>query len=236
MEPMAKPAYRPDIDGLRALAVLPVVLYHVGVPGFSGGYVGVDIFFVISGFLITGIIAREVDEGHFSIWHFYERRARRILPALFVLVAAVLVAASLIFLPGDFEGVPRSALSALGFVANIWFFSQSGYFQGAAETMPLLHTWSLDVEEQFYIVFPLALILIAKFASSWRTAMVWVLAAASLLLALATADNGDGFAFYPLPARAWELIAGSLLALGAVRCARPKAELCAKCRAGLGSE
>ena len=223
MEPMAKPAYRADIDGLRALAVLPVVLYHAGVPGFSGGYVGVDIFFVISGFLITGIIAREVDEGRFSIWHFYERRARRILPALFVLVAAVLVVASFIFLPGDFEGVPRSALAALGFVANIWFFSQSGYFQGAAETMPLLHTWSLGVEEQFYIVFPLALILVAKFASSWRTGMVWVLAAASFILALATADNGDGFAFYLLPARAWELLAGSLLALGAVRAAEGRA-------------
>ena len=234
MEPMAKPAYRADIDGLRALAVLPVVLYHAGVPGFSGGYVGVDIFFVISGFLITGIIAREVDEGHFSIWHFYERRARRILPALFVLVAAVLVAASFIFLPGDFEGVPRSALAALGFVANIWFFSQSGYFQGAAETMPLLHTWSLGVEEQFYIVFPLALILIAKFASSWRTGLVWVLVAASLLLALATADNGDGFAFYLLPARAWELLAGSLLALGAVRAVEGRALREVSSWAGIG--
>ena len=208
--------YRADIDGLRALAVVPVVLYHAGIPGFSGGYVGVDIFFVISGFLITGIIAREIDERRFSVWQFYERRARRILPALLVMLASVLVAASVLFLPGDFEGVPRSALAALGFAANIWFFTQSGYFQGAAETMPLLHTWSLGVEEQFYIVFPLALILIARFATRRCRLLVWLGALASFALAVATQDAGDGSAFYLLPARAWELLAGSLLALGAV--------------------
>ena len=209
-------AYRADIDGLRALAVVPVVLYHAGVPGFSGGYVGVDIFFVISGFLITGIIAREIDERRFSIWQFYERRARRILPALLVMLAVVLAAASFLFLPADFEGVPRSALAALGFAANIWFFTQSGYFQAAAETMPLLHTWSLGVEEQFYIVFPLALVLVARFAAERRKLIVWLGALASFALAWATQDAGDGSAFYLLPARAWELLAGSLLALGAV--------------------
>ncbi|QYJ06957.1 acyltransferase family protein [Qipengyuania flava] len=216
MTPVGTSGYRADIDGLRALAVLPVVLYHARVPGFSGGFVGVDIFFVISGFLITGIIAREVDEGRFSVWSFYERRARRILPALFVMVAAVLVAASFFYLPGDFEDVPKSALAALFFLGNVWFFSQTGYFQGAAETMPLLHTWSLGVEEQFYIVFPLALLGIALFARRWRVALVSLLALGSLGWAVATQGKADGFAFYMLPPRAWELLAGSLLALGAV--------------------
>lgn len=217
-----KPAYRPDIDGLRALAVMPVVLYHAGIAGFSGGYVGVDIFFVISGFLITAIIAREIEEQHFSVLHFYERRARRILPALFGLVGSVLVAASVLFLPGDFEDVPKSALSALLFSANLWFFTQSGYFQGAAETMPLLHTWSLGVEEQFYIVFPWALMLIALAARRWRNTLVCAGAIASLAWAVAVQDRGDGFAFYMLPTRAWELLAGSLLALGAVPMVRSR--------------
>lgn len=210
-------AYRPDIDGLRALAVLPVLLFHAGVPGLSGGYVGVDVFFVISGFLITGIIAREIDEGRFSIWHFYERRARRILPALFAVVVAVLIGSSLLFLPGDFETVPPSVIAALAFVANVWFFSQSGYFQQAAETMPMLHTWSLGVEEQFYIVFPLALLVVARFARRWRITLVAAVFLGSLAWAIGTQDAGDGFAFYMLPPRGWELMAGSLLALGAVK-------------------
>lgn len=209
-------AYRSDIDGLRALAVLPVLLFHVGVPGFDGGYVGVDVFFVISGFLITGIIAREVDEGRFSLWNFYERRARRILPALFAVVAAVLLGASLLFLPGDFETVPPSAIAALGFVANIWFFSQAGYFHQASESMPLLHTWSLGVEEQFYIFFPLGLLMVARFAARWRVALILLAFVASLAWAISTQGAGDGFAFYMLPPRGWELMAGALLALGAV--------------------
>jgi peptidoglycan/LPS O-acetylase OafA/YrhL len=209
-------AYRPDIDGLRALAVLPVLLYHAHVPGFSGGFVGVDIFFVISGFLITGIIAREIDAGTFSILHFYERRARRILPALFVVVAFVLLLASWLYLPGDFEDVPKSALAALGFLANVYLFTETGYFQAAAETKPLLHTWSLGVEEQFYIAFPILLMLIARYLAGWRIAAVAGIAAVSLIWAIAKQADTDGFAFYMLPTRAWEMMAGSLLALGAV--------------------
>ncbi len=212
----AHPAYRPDIDGLRALAVLPVLLFHAHIAGFSGGFVGVDIFFVISGYLITGIITREIDEGTFSIVNFYERRARRILPALFVVVTAVLAGASWLYLPGDFEDVPRSALMALLFLANVWFFLNTGYFAGGSETMPLLHTWSLGVEEQFYIGFPILLWLVARFRPSWRLGVVAAVAAFSFAIALATQNKGDGFAFYLLPARAWELFAGSLLALGAV--------------------
>ena len=216
MNGAAKPQYRPDIDGLRALAVLPVLLYHAGVPGFGGGFIGVDIFFVISGFLITGIIAREVDAGTFSILHFYERRARRILPALCVMIAFVLVMASWLYLPGDFEGVPASALAALGFLANVWFFSQAGYFQGEAESMPLLHTWSLGVEEQFYIGLPVLLLVIARYAPRLRLPSVIALTGLSFLWAFRTQALPDGFAFYLLPPRAWELLVGALLALGAI--------------------
>jgi peptidoglycan/LPS O-acetylase OafA/YrhL len=212
----AQGAYRADIDGLRAVAILPVLLFHAGLPGWSGGYVGVDVFFVISGYLITGIIAREIDAGQFSILNFYERRARRIMPALMAMIAAVLVAVSILFLPADFAEVPGSAAAATLFVSNVHFFLDAGYFAGAAETKPLLHTWSLALEEQFYIGFPILLFLIARFVPRWRTMIVAAIALVSFALAVATQANGDGFAFYMLPPRAWELFAGALLALGAV--------------------
>jgi peptidoglycan/LPS O-acetylase OafA/YrhL len=211
-----KGGYRRDIDGLRALAILPVLFYHAGVPGFSGGYVGVDVFFVISGFLITGIIAREFDEGRFSLVRFYERRARRILPALFTVIAFVLATAAWLYLPGDFEKVPRSALATLLFLANGWFFTQTGYFAGGAETMPLLHCWSLAVEEQFYIGFPILLWITARYAPRWRLPAIAAVALVSFAWAWWTQADNDGFAFYLLPTRAWELFAGALLALGAV--------------------
>lgn len=209
-------AYRRDIDGLRALAILPVLLFHTHVPGFSGGFVGVDVFFVISGYLITGIIAREIDAGQFSLVRFYERRARRILPALFAMLVFVLAMASWLYLPGDFEAVPKSALMALAFLSNLWFFANTGYFAGGAETMPLLHCWSLAVEEQFYIGFPLLLWGIARYAPRWRVGVIGAAAGVSLGWAVLKAADTDGFAFYMLPPRAWELFAGALLALGAV--------------------
>lgn len=208
--------YRPDIDGLRALAVLPVLLYHAEIPGFSGGFIGVDIFFVISGFLITGIIAREIDAGEFSILTFYERRARRILPALLAMIAFVIVAASLIFLPSDLVNVAPSALAAIAFLANVWLFTQTGYFQSDAETTPLLHTWSLGVEEQFYIGIPILLLLIARYAPGWRLKAVLALTLFSFAWAVLKQADTDGFAFYMLPTRAWELLAGSLLAMGVI--------------------
>ncbi len=208
--------YRRDIDGLRALAIIPVVLFHAHVPGFSGGFVGVDLFFVISGFLITGILVREIDAGSFSLVHFYERRARRILPALLVMIAAVLVLAAWLYLPDDFAAVPRSALMTLAFLGNLWFFLNTGYFAGGADTMPLLHAWSLAVEEQFYVGFPVLLWLIARSAPRRRTAIVAGIAALSFALAVWKQDSADGMAFYLLPMRAWELLVGALLALGAV--------------------
>lgn len=209
-------AYRRDIDGLRALAILPVLLFHAHVPGFSGGFVGVDIFFVISGYLITAIIAREIDDGRFSLVRFYERRARRILPALLVMMAAVLALSAWLYLPEDFAAVPRSALMTLGFLANVWFFANTGYFAGGAETMPLLHCWSLAVEEQFYVGFPLLLWLIARFAPRRRVMVVAGVALLSFALAVWKQADTDGMAFYLLPMRAWELFAGALLAIRAV--------------------
>ena len=187
--------YRRDIDGLRAIAILPVLLFHAHAPGFSGGYVGVDIFFVISGFLITGIIAREVDEQRFSLVHFYERRFRRIMPALSLMILAVLAAACWLYLPGDIEGVPKSALAATLFASNLWFFTDTGYFAGGADVKPLLHTWSLAVEEQFYIGFPILLMLVARFAAHWRSLIVGAIAAISLALAIALQRDTSGFTF-----------------------------------------
>ena len=215
-ERIAHIGYRRDIDGLRAFAILPVLLFHAHVPGFSGGYVGVDIFFVISGFLITGIIAREVDEGRFSLLRFYERRFRRIIPALSVMILAVLAVAAWLYLPGDLEGVPKSALAATLFASNLWFFTDTGYFAGGADVKPLLHTWSLAVEEQYYIGFPILLILIARYAPRRRGAIMAAAMLASFALAAAMQRDTSGFTFYLLPARAWELLAGALLALGIV--------------------
>ena len=214
--------YRRDIDGLRALAILPVLLFHAHVPGFSGGYVGVDIFFVISGYLITGIIAREVDEGRFSLARFYERRFRRIVPALGLMILVVLGLSAWLYLPGDLEGVPRSALAATLFASNLWFVTDTGYFAGGADVKPLLHTWSLAVEEQYYIGFPILLMLVARFAPRWRTGVVVIIAAGSLALSIAMQRDTSGFAFYLLPTRAWELFAGALLALGAVPALRDR--------------
>jgi len=160
------PKYRPDIDGLRAVAVLSILFFHVGIKHFSGGYVGVDIFFVISGYLITSIIVRELTAGEFSIARFYERRVRRILPALTVVVVATLLAGLVLLNPAQLEDLGRSATATSVFSSNIFFFLGSGYFDGSSELKPLLHTWSLAVEEQYYIFFPFLLIVIAKRYSS----------------------------------------------------------------------
>ncbi len=208
--------YRRDIDGLRSIAILPVLLYHAGIAGVSGGYVGVDVFFVISGFLITGIISREIDAGSFSIVRFYERRARRILPALVTMLVAVFCAGLFFYFPADLTQLAKSAVMTLAFLSNLFFFQTTGYFASAADTMPLLHTWSLAVEEQFYIGFPILLILIARFAPTMRTMIVATIALFSLALAIWFQNDRTGFGFYMLPPRAWELFVGSLLAIGAV--------------------
>jgi peptidoglycan/LPS O-acetylase OafA/YrhL len=204
--------YRRDIDGLRAMAILPILLYHAGIPGFSGGFVGVDIFFVISGFLITSIIMREVNEGSFSFVNFWARRARRILPAALVVIVFTLMAGWLLFAPVDYIELGRSARSQAFFSANFFFWGESGYFDGPSELKPLLHTWSLAVEEQFYIVFPLVLILLHKFLPNKKCFVLTLLFSLSLIASIIWVKDYPSATFYLLHTRAWELLLGSLLA------------------------
>jgi peptidoglycan/LPS O-acetylase OafA/YrhL len=151
----AKLKYRPDIDGLRAVGVLAVIFFHLSVPYVTGGFVGVDIFFVISGYLITKILADEIDAGNFSLLGFYERRIRRIIPALFAMLGAVSIFAYLTLIPANYLYATQSAAASAFSFSNVFFYRHDGYFDFGVELIPLLHTWSLGVEEQFYIVFPL---------------------------------------------------------------------------------
>ena len=205
--------YRPEVDGLRAVAVVPVVLFHAGYSAFAGGYVGVDVFFVISGYLITSLLLQDLSAGRFSLRDFYERRARRILPALYVVIAACLPAAWLLLSPADMQAFARSVVSTVLFFSNVLFWSEADYFASAAELKPLLHTWSLSVEEQFYLVFPPLLWLAWKLPRggvAWAVALVGV---ASLALSAWGATHAPEASFYLVHTRAWELAAGALAAL-----------------------
>jgi len=205
--------YRADIDGLRAVAVLAVIFFHAGVPGFSGGFVGVDVFFLISGFLITSIILKEIHARQFSIARFYERRIRRIFPALFPVIAFTLVVEAYLFDANAFKDFGQSITATTLFYSNILFWHESGYFAAPSIQKPLLHTWSLAVEEQFYIFFPLALVFINKYLKSRY--LLWILIA--ITLSLGASVLGVCYfpqpTFYLVPTRAWELLAGSILAL-----------------------
>ena len=214
--------YRSDIDGLRALAVLPVVIFHIEAGWLPGGYVGVDVFFVISGFLITSIIQGEIERDTFTLADFYERRIRRILPALLTVVAASFAVCLVLFTQRDLYNVAQSVVAAALFVSNVLFFLEAGYFDAASHTKPLLHTWSLAIEEQFYVVVPLVLMLLTRLS---RRPVVWIggLTAASFVLCVSTTHLVPDAAFYLIPWRAWELGLGSLLALGAVPCAGRRA-------------
>ena len=223
--------YRPEIDGLRSVAVLPVILSHAGFKIFRGGFVGVDVFFVISGFLITSILLAETSQGRFSLLTFYERRARRILPALFVVMAACLPVAYWGMLPNEFKNFGQSLVATSLFANNVLLMVTSGYWSLASEFKPLLHTWSLGVEEQFYILFPLLLMLCRR----WRPAALMALFALLALLSLAAAEWGSrawpNAAFYLLPTRAWELLMGSMAA--ALPLLRPQPVLSAGLRQSL---
>lgn len=205
--------YRPEIDGLRAIAVLAVILCHAGWGLFGGGFVGVDIFFVISGYLITGILMAELAQGRFSLARFYERRARRILPALVVMVLACVPFAWALMLHQQFFEFADSITAVGLFLSNLEFWRQSGYFALEAAAKPLLHTWSLGVEEQFYLLFPLLLWLLWRMG---RPAVVPVLALMALV-SLAASEwgwrNAPDANFYLIPFRAWELLAGALCRL-----------------------
>ena len=205
--------HRPDIDGLRAIAVIPVVLFHAGVPSMSGGYVGVDVFFVISGYLISKLIKEEVEAGNFSIIRFYDRRIRRILPALVFAVALTWLCAYYLFLPTYFADFAKSVVSVSLFSSNIYFWKASGYFQADAQLRPLLHTWSLGVEEQFYIIMPIAAMITAHFLRSKWLLVFGLAALASFALSVFAMSVAPTANFFLLPTRAWELLIGGLLAM-----------------------
>lgn len=204
--------YRAEIDGLRALAVVPVILFHAGFELFSGGYVGVDVFFVISGYLITTILIEDIESNRFSIANFYERRARRILPALFFVMLVCIPFAWMWMLPSQMRDFSQSLVAVSLFASNILFWTQSGYFDPAAEDKPLLHTWSLAVEEQYYLLFPIFLILVWRIGKNKAFGMIVVMAAISLLLSEWGWRNKENGNFFLAPTRAWELLAGTLAA------------------------
>jgi len=202
------------MDGLRALAVLPVILFHARL-GCPGGFVGVDVFFVISGYLISSLILKEIAAGDFSLPAFWERRIRRIFPALLAMVLAVVVAGWFMFLPADFALLGKSVVAQTTLLSNVFFFRQGlvgdGYFAPASDVKPLLHTWSLAVEEQFYLFFPLLLIYLSRRPRISLTAALAWLAAISFGLSVAGSYGYPPATFYLLPTRAWELLLGALL-------------------------
>lgn len=205
--------YRKEIDGLRAVAVVPVILFHAGFNLFSGGFVGVDVFFVISGFLITSIILDEISKGTFSILHFYERRARRILPALFVVVACCIPFAWFWMTPGEFNDFTKSVVAVSLFVSNIFFYSETDYFGFSAEEVPLLHTWSLAVEEQYYVFFPFFMLIVWRYAPRLLLWLILALAVLSFGLAQYASERYPTANFFLTPTRIWELMVGSACAI-----------------------
>jgi peptidoglycan/LPS O-acetylase OafA/YrhL len=208
--------YRKDIDGLRAISVLAVLLNHAGIALFSGGYIGVDVFFVISGYLITSIIAKEIQSNQFSLIRFYERRVRRILPALFVMVVFTFAACAILYDPEKFREFGKSVIATTLFSSNINFWMESGYFDAPSQLKPLLHTWSLAVEEQFYIIFPMFLFLVYRYARKFLRPILAGTAILSFSFAVYITFQDSSTAFYLAHLRAWELLVGGMLALNFV--------------------
>lgn len=202
--------YRADIDGLRAIAVLSVILFHFEYSWFSGGFIGVDIFFVISGFLITNVIVQSHITSRFSFLDFYERRIRRLFPAMTAILVFTLIFGYFFLLPTEFATLAKHQIGALAFAANVVFWRSAGYFTDSAETLPLLHLWSLGVEEQFYFIFPILLIMLTKHRLISVLGMVFV---SSLALSGYLSLQKPTFSFYMLPTRCWELGIGATLAL-----------------------
>ena len=206
-----RPTYRPDIDGLRAIAVSSVVLFHAYPKVFEGGYAGVDVFFVISGYLITLAILNSSEGNRFSVRDFYIRRVRRIFPALSLVFASVLVAGWILLNPQEFAQLGKHVASGSGFVSNLVLWKESGYFDTAAELKPLLHLWSLGVEEQFYIFFPAVMYLILRFRLP-RFSLLAALTLASLIASIVFTSSAPTAAFYNPATRVWEILIGSLVA------------------------
>ena len=227
-KPAERDGFRPDLEGLRAIAVVLVLLYHAGVPGVSGGYVGVDVFFVLSGFLITGLLIRELDAtGTISLAAFYARRARRLLPAVALLILVTVVASVALLSPLRAGDVAQDGIAAALYVSNLRFaFQATDYLQSELAPSPLLHLWSLGVEEQFYLFWPALLLIVTRGVPGVGSARVRrigslaaVVAAGSFALSLWLTSANEPWAFFSLPARAWELGIGAILAVGAARLA-----------------
>jgi hypothetical protein len=207
--------YRRDIDGLRFIAVSSVVLFHAGLETMSGGFVGVDIFFVISGYLITCGLFKDADGQGISIARFYERRIKRIIPAYAAVIVATMLAGLFVLLPSQLADLGKSALAATLFVANIHFWTGAGYFAGDPLSHPLLHLWSLAVEEQFYIVWPVFVLLLYRMGlARWRVPLILAGIAVTLVASQLMLGYSAKTAFYMAPLRAWELLVGALLACG----------------------
>ena len=206
-------SYRPEIDGLRAIAVILVVLFHAKLEPFTAGFIGVDIFFVISGYLITSIILADLQKGKFELLKFYERRARRILPALLFVIIITTPASMALMLPSQLEDFMQSIVAVMFFASNILFWIESDYFSTASELKPLLHTWSLAVEEQYYLLFPVFAIIIWRFMPSFLGVCVFILTLLSLVLSSWWIAYDSSANFYLLPFRAWEIMTGALLVI-----------------------
>lgn len=204
--------YRPEIDGLRAIAVISVILFHAGFDAFSGGFVGVDIFFVISGYLITSILIEDIENKRFSLINFYERRTRRILPALFFMLICCLPFAWMWMFPNQMKDFSQSLAAVSLFASNFLFWKESGYFALASEEKPLIHTWSLAVEEQYYIFFPIFLFLFWRFGKNKLFWIIITVAISSFLLSEWGWRHKASANFYLAPTRAWELLAGASIA------------------------
>lgn len=204
--------YRGEIDGLRALAVVPVILFHAGFEFFSGGFVGVDVFFVISGYLITTILIEGIENNQFSITNFFERRAKRILPALFFIIIISYLVAWQFLNPFDLKEFAQSIFATTFFSSNIYFFLKTGYFDTAAELKPLLHTWSLAIEEQYYVIFPIFLISIWHFGKKKVFLIILAMTIISFLFAEGMSEKNSNASFFLLHTRAWELLSGSITA------------------------
>ena len=205
--------YRKEIDGIRALAIISVILFHAGFSAFSGGFFGVDIFFVVSGYLITKVISEELENGTFSLLNFYERRIRRIIPALLFIMLCTLPFAWFIMMPQDLKEFSRSLISTPLFLSNFLFYSTSNYFSIDSELKPLIHTWSLAVEEQYYIIYPLFFMLIWKFGKKWSIFLLFIIAISSFLIAKNYSFTDPHYAFYMPHTRVFELLIGSLIIL-----------------------
>ncbi|HEU4837843.1 MAG TPA: acyltransferase family protein [Micavibrio sp.] len=213
---MSQITYRPDVDGLRTVAVLSVLFYHAGFSSIPGGFMGVDVFFVISGFLITSLIVKDIEQNRFSMMSFWERRARRILPPLFLVILMSYAIAWFLLLPPDFVQFGKEMASQSLFASNFLFLKQGGYFDVASDLKPLLHTWSLAVEEQYYLFFPIGMFLISRYFKRSYIPLLWLAAVFSFVIALLYVQTSQRYAFFLLPFRGWELLAGAILAIRGV--------------------